>query len=99
MEKKNINDVKFTVVSTATVIYLAVIGTVLTFIGYYWLLKHVDVSKLSFIAYVTPLVTVSLGIIILKESFTPQILTGGSLVIAGTAFATLNIGSPTEYDV
>jgi len=42
-------------------LYLALVGSVLAFILYFWLLERMEVSRLSYISMITPVVAVLLG--------------------------------------
>lgn len=82
----------FTGPALLTIFYLALFGTVTTFVLYYWLAKYVEAVYLSLSAFVTPLVAVLLGIVFLGEALTLGMMAGGALVLAGillvTKFAT-----------
>jgi drug/metabolite transporter (DMT)-like permease len=80
--------VRFDPTSVGCVLYLAVIGSVVTFGLYFWLLAHVPATKLSLIAYGTPVVAVLLGTVWLDEPLTPRIVAGAAMVLAGVAVAT-----------
>ena len=41
--------------------YLAIVGSVIAFLLYYWLVQHMDVTKTMLIALVTPVIAVTLG--------------------------------------
>jgi len=70
--------------------YLAFFGTVLTFTTYYWLMKKINIVLLSISTFITPIIAVILGWIVLGEKFTSQILLGSSLVLVGILFANFN---------
>lgn len=78
-----------------TVIYLAFFGTLMTFTTFYWLLKRVDVVILSLSTFITPIVAVFLGFIVLNERLTEQHLIGSSFVLIGILFA--NFRSLLKY--
>jgi drug/metabolite transporter (DMT)-like permease len=69
------------------VVYMAVIGSALTFSLYYWLLQHLPAGKLSLIGYGTPIVAVAIGTLFLDEILTLNMFIGATLVIAGVALA------------
>ncbi len=69
-------------------LYLAVMGTALTFILFFWLLQHVAAIRLSLIAYGIPVVAVFIGTVFFGEPLTPRMIVGSVLVIAGVGFAT-----------
>ena len=75
-------------VAVGSVMYLALLGSVVTFVGYYTLLKEVPVTTLNLLAYVYPLVAVALGYAVLGEVLDRPTLVGGALVLTGIAVAT-----------
>ncbi|MBI9070351.1 MAG: EamA family transporter [Melioribacteraceae bacterium] len=72
-----------------SVTYLAVFGTLITFSIYYWLMKRMNVVILSISSFITPIVAVILGWLILGEKLSLQDLFGSSLVLIGILFANL----------
>jgi len=70
-----------------SIIYLAAIGTVLTFTSYYWLLKRVSVVMLSLIAFITPIVALIIGWIFFHENLSYRVLFGSILVLLGLLIA------------
>ncbi len=79
------NPLKFrwTPLAVASLLYLALVGSSLAFLLFYWLVRHMEVTKTMLIALVTPLVAVTLGMIVLDEKLTWRIATGGVCVMAG----------------
>lgn len=73
-----------------SIIYLAAVGTVLTFTSYYWLLKRVSVVLLSLIAFITPIVALIIGWIFFHEKLSIRVLIGSVLVLTGVLIANLN---------
>lgn len=69
----------------ACVLYLAVVGTVVAFWLYYWLLRRVESTKAMMIAVVTPLVAVFAGWLVLGETLPAQTFAGGALIIGSVA--------------
>ena len=55
--------------------YLAIAGSVVTFLGYFSLLKTWSVTSLSFISVFTPAIALALGFVFLDEQ--PTLLDGG----------------------
>jgi drug/metabolite transporter (DMT)-like permease len=76
-------EVRLTPAAIASVLYLAIPGTVVTFGLYFWLLRYVDAHKLSLIAYVTPAIALALGSTLGDEPFTATIAAGAALILAG----------------
>lgn len=69
------------------IIYLAIAGSVVTFVTYWWLLKHIEATSASYIAMVTPVVAVFLGFTIGSEVLDPLALVGGAVTLAGIYLA------------
>jgi drug/metabolite transporter (DMT)-like permease len=66
-----------------SVAYLALLGTVVTFGLYFWLLRHAAANKLAVIAYVTPAIALLLGVSLRDEPLTAFTLGGLALILAG----------------
>jgi drug/metabolite transporter (DMT)-like permease len=79
------NPLKFhwNTVSIFCLLYLAVIGSALTFLLLYWLLPRMTVARLQAISLITPPGAVALGWAIGGETFSLWSLLGGCLVLAG----------------
>ena len=64
-------------------LYLAIIGSALTFLLLYWLLPRIPVNNLQTIALITPPGAVAIGWLVGGETFSLWSLVGGALVMAG----------------
>jgi len=82
------NPFKFhwTLMSVVALAYLAVVGSVIAFILYYWLVHNIDVTKSMLIALVTPVVAVILGMIVLREELNWRTIVGGAMIMLGVGF-------------
>ena len=69
--------------AVGSILYLAIIGSVLAFVSYYWLLKRIDAVYLSLTSFINPIIAVILGAIILNERLASTVLAGAALVLAG----------------
>src|ERR1041385_246619 len=76
----------WTRMSLVALFYLALVGTVLAFLLYYWLVHNMDVTKSMLIALVTPVVAVVLGMFVLREELNWRTLAGGVMIMAGIGF-------------
>jgi len=74
------------------VMYLALAGSVLTFLVYFTLLKTWSVTSLSFISVFTPAVALLLGFVFLDERPTALTAVGALLILGGVALATSGSG-------
>jgi putative membrane protein PagO len=86
---ENLNYIKFDSKAILSVLYLASFGSMIVFTCWYWLLKRVSVIVLSLITFITPVIALILGIILLKEVFTVIDIFGSFLVLVGLIIATL----------
>lgn len=80
--------VEWSPVAVGSVLYLAILGSVVAFVGYYTLLREVAVTTLNLMSYVYPVVAVALGYLILGEVLDRLTLAGAVSVLAGIAVAT-----------
>jgi drug/metabolite transporter (DMT)-like permease len=67
--------------------YLAVVGSVVSFLVYFSLLKTWSVTSLSFISVFTPAIALALGFVFLDERPTFWTAIGAVLILAGVALA------------
>jgi drug/metabolite transporter (DMT)-like permease len=65
------------------ILYLVIIGSVLTFIAYIYSLQRLPTSLASLYAYVNPVIAVLLGAIIFGEHLDIYVAIGGAVAIAG----------------
>ena len=75
----------WTPMAVISLLYLAVVGSVIAFMLYYWLVLKMDVTKSMLIALVTPVVAVILGMLLLNEEFGWRTLAGGAMIMLGIA--------------
>ncbi|NUQ90607.1 MAG: EamA family transporter, partial [Glycomyces artemisiae] len=55
------------------------------FTAYTWLLGNAPISLVSTYAYVNPVVAVLLGVLVVNEHVTTQIIAGGAVILVGVA--------------
>lgn len=82
----SIEDVKhayFGTYSISSILFLATFGSVVTFVTYFWLVKHVQAVLLSLTAFVAPVITIFMGRYMLSEELDKEILLGASMVLIG----------------
>ena len=63
--------------------YLVIIGSVLTFIAYVYMLQRLPTSQASIYAYINPVVAVLLGAVIFNERLNIYVAIGGVVTILG----------------
>jgi drug/metabolite transporter (DMT)-like permease len=77
------SDFHVTVEAVGSILYLALAGTVVTFLGYYWLLKRISLTVTSLIAFITPLVAILIGVGLADEALSLPILIGSAMILIG----------------
>jgi drug/metabolite transporter (DMT)-like permease len=81
-EANDVHASSFTVKPLIAFTYLVLVGSLIAFSAYAWLLKNVRISTVATYAFVNPVVAVALGTLFLGESI------GSSTIIAGAAIVT-----------
>jgi len=71
----------------SAIVYLAIAGSVITFLGYFTLLKSWSVTSLSFISVFTPAIALFLGFVFLDERPTISSGAGAAMILGGVALA------------
>jgi len=71
--------------SLASFVYLVIIGAVVGYTAYIWLLRHCEPAKVATYAYVNPIVAVLLGAVFAGETLTMRTLIAASLIIGSVA--------------
>lgn len=80
-----VGELRLTPSAIASVLYLALVGTVLAFGIYFWLLRYAAAHVLALISYVVPLIALTLGALVEGEPFGRSTAAGGALVLGGVA--------------
>ncbi len=73
------------ILSVASFAYLVIIGAVVGYTAYIWLLRHCDPAKVATYAYVNPIVAVLLGAAFAGETLTMRTLIAAALIIGSVA--------------
>jgi drug/metabolite transporter (DMT)-like permease len=82
----------WTPLAFACLAYLIIVGSVIAFLMYYWLIRHTEVSGVLMIPLVTPLVAVLFGVLFAGETVGWHTAIGGAAIIGGVALTVLRIG-------
>jgi drug/metabolite transporter (DMT)-like permease len=72
--------------SVGALLYLAVLGSAVTFTVYYWLLARVTATRVALMSYLIPIVAVAIGALAFDEPVRPRLLAGSLLVLLGLVF-------------
>jgi drug/metabolite transporter (DMT)-like permease len=71
--------------SLLALVYLTVIGSLLAFTTYGWLLRVAPLPFIATYAYVNPIVAVILGTLVLAEPLTPRTIVAGAVIVFAVA--------------
>jgi drug/metabolite transporter (DMT)-like permease len=66
-------------------LYLVLIGSLVAYTAYVWLLQHAPISRVATYAYVNPTIAIFLGWLVLGERVTITTLAGAAIVIGSVA--------------
>lgn len=76
---------RISVESFGAFLYLTVIGSVLAFTTYGWMIRVAPLPLVATYAYVNPIIAVILGALILAEPIEPRMLLAGAIIIGAVA--------------
>jgi drug/metabolite transporter (DMT)-like permease len=65
--------------------YLVLVGSIVGFTAYVWLVRHVPLSTVATYAYVNPVVAIVLGVVVLDEQVDRAIVVGAAIVLGSVA--------------
>ena len=80
-----VEPVVFTTVSLASLLYLALVASLIGFVGYYYILKHLAAETVSLITLITPVLAMLLGVLVADEVLSAQMVAGASLILLALA--------------
>ncbi len=66
-----------------SLLYLALVGSVVAFLLFYWLLRRMDVTKVLLVSLVTPVLAVALGAAVLGERLGARAFLGTAMILGG----------------
>jgi drug/metabolite transporter (DMT)-like permease len=84
-ELRRLHPSSISMLSLASFIYLVIIGAVVGYTAYIWLLRHCEPAKVATYAYVNPIVAVLLGALFAGETLTMRTLIAAGLIIGSVA--------------
>jgi putative membrane protein PagO len=76
----------FTNMAWFSLFYLAIFGTAIAFIIYFWMLKHTSILLMSSITFITPPLALIWGWIVLGEQITLKLIIGMIIIFGGVWF-------------
>jgi drug/metabolite transporter (DMT)-like permease len=84
-EPRDLHPSNITTLSLGAFAYLVLIGAIVGYTAYFWLLRHCDPAKVATYAYVNPIVAVLLGALFAHETITLRTLLAAALIIGSVA--------------
>lgn len=95
--EKGYSDVPgWTTVVWLNVLYLALAGSVASFIVFYWLVRRVGAGVAAMTSYLVPVLTLAMAVVFLGDRPQPLQLVGGVVILAGVRLATWRLRQDTE---
>ena len=91
-----LGDLHPTAHSVEAIGYLVVVGTLVGFVAYVWLLRNAPISLVGTYAYVNPVIAVALGALFLGEEITGQMLAAGAVILGSVALIVAKSGAALE---
>lgn len=88
-ESREFHPASVSTYSWAAFAYLVVVGSIVAFPVYIWLLEHSTPAKVSTYAYVNPVVAIILGWLVLGEPMNLRILLAAAIIIGAVAIITI----------
>lgn len=83
------NPLTYDALTWVTIVYLAVLGSVAGFALFFWIIKRIDVTVLSYQTFIIPVLAVMIGWIFLGETVTIRVAGGALLIVVGAVLASL----------
>jgi drug/metabolite transporter (DMT)-like permease len=84
---ENLNDFRITFKSMGSLVYLALMGSCVAFISYYWLISKIKVTTAALIVFIIPIVALFLDWIVLEQALNWRVFAGSGLVVGGIGVA------------
>ncbi|MBS1789584.1 MAG: EamA family transporter [Acidobacteria bacterium] len=80
---------RWTLQAVTSLLYLAVVGSVVAFLLYFWLVKKIDVTKTMLISLVTPVVALVIGWLVRGEGMSWRLALGSAAILSGISMVVL----------
>ena len=95
----DVDPADFSLESLAAWLYLAIVGSLVGFTAYAWLLRNAPISKVVTHQYVNPVVAIILGALLLDERLTASIAVGAALIVGSVFVVVRQEGRPEPAPV
>jgi drug/metabolite transporter (DMT)-like permease len=97
-EAGDVDPSRFSADSVWALVYLVVVGSLLAYSAYTWLLQNAPISQVATYAYVNPMVAVILGWAILDEHIPPMMLVASAVIVLSVALIVRNEARVRQAD-
>ncbi|HEY1583087.1 MAG TPA: EamA family transporter, partial [Chthoniobacterales bacterium] len=84
-EARHFQPARITALSLGAFVYLVLVGAIVGYTAYIWLLRHCDPSKVATYAYVNPIVAVLLGAFFAGETLSLRTAVAAAIIIGSVA--------------
>ncbi|HEU4364215.1 MAG TPA: DMT family transporter, partial [Candidatus Krumholzibacteria bacterium] len=78
---------RFDAVTWATIVYLAVAGSVTAFALFFFVMQHLSVTVVSYQTFIIPIIAVLVGWAVLGETISARVAVGAVMILAGVSLA------------
>jgi drug/metabolite transporter (DMT)-like permease len=95
-ELSGLDPAGFSTRSVLALVYLIVVGALIGYSAYVWLLRVTEPALASTYAYVNPVVAVVLGWLLAEEAMNARIVLAGAVIVAGVVIITTSRAAPPE---
>jgi drug/metabolite transporter (DMT)-like permease len=85
-EGSRVDVAAFSANSVLAFAYLVIVGSLIAYSVYAWLLQNVPLQKVATYAYVNPVIAVVLGALVLSEEVTGWTIAGAAVIVTSVAF-------------
>ncbi|GAA4106056.1 DMT family transporter [Zhongshania borealis] len=72
-------------ISLGSLLYLSLFGSLVGFVAYYSILKHLTVETVSLIPFITPILAMTIGVLVVGEVVSLAMVMGASLILVALA--------------
>ena len=79
----NLNYQDWSSKSIASAVYLGVVGTLIGFLAYYYILQKLSATTVAIVVMITPVLSTALGVLVNGEPFSWNLFVGASLIVFG----------------
>jgi drug/metabolite transporter (DMT)-like permease len=80
---------RWTTTAAVSLVYLAIVGSVIAFLLYFWMVKKIDVTKTMLISLVTPVVALLIGWLVRGETLNWRLVLGSGAILSGIGMIVL----------